>query len=165
MRTDVTVAVALLLLAIGSAPAQQAYKPKDETPAGSRLRRDAATGNLPFEKTYAQLTAAEKARLLAHYERMAPGDEPPYPKYGMKGLLRTLDRLREHAHLEGSFDAGVVVGPDGRAIEVRIYASPTSELTQLFSDHLVVEQYKPALCQGQPCTQEFPFQVALKPRH
>ncbi|WEF32026.1 hypothetical protein [Pseudoduganella chitinolytica] len=164
MRTDVTVAVALLLLVIGSAPAQQAYKLKEEAPTGSHLRRDAAAGYLPFDKTYEQLTAAEKARLLAHYEHMAPGDEPPYPKHGLKRLIRTVGQLQGRAHLQGKFDAGVVVGPDGKAIEVRIYESATPEMTQLLSNLLVVEQYKPALCRGRPCTQEFPFRIALKYR-
>ncbi|WP_147955668.1 hypothetical protein [Massilia sp. YMA4] len=162
MRTYLTVAVALLLLAIGSAPAQQAYKLKDDAPTGSHLRRDAATGFLPFEKTYAELTEAEKARLRAHYERMGPDDEPPYPKHGLKRLFRTVGQLQGRTHLEGKFDAGVIVGPDGKAIEVRIYESATPEMTQLLSNLLVVEQYKPALCHGQPCTQEFPFRIALK---
>ncbi len=166
MRILSAAAVLLALLAAGSVPAQSAstppvFKLKGDEPTGSHLKRNAAIGTLPFDKTYAQLTDEQKARIRASYESMGPDDEPPYPKRGPKRLYQAVSEIQRKVHIEGDFDAGVIVGPDGKAQEVRIYQSASPEMTQFLANLLVVEDYKPALCQGKPCTQEYPFRVKL----
>lgn len=169
MRIPSTAAVALALLAAGSVIAQSAptppFKLKGDEPTGSHLKRNAATGNLPFDKTYAQLTDEQKAMVRASYESMGPGDEPPYPKRGPKRLVQAVGEIQRKVHIEGEFDAGVMVGPDGKAQEVRIYKSASPEMTKFLGNLLVVEDYKPALCQGKPCMQEYPFRVRLNYEH
>ena len=170
MRIFPTAAVALALLVAGSVIAQSGstppvFKLKGDEPTGSHLKRNAATGRLPFDKTYAQLTDEQKAMVRASYESMGPDDEPPYPKRGPKRLFQAVGEIQRKIHIEGEFDAGVVVGPDGKAQEVRIYQSASPEMTQFLGNLLVIEDYKPALCQGRPCTQEFPFRVKLNYEH
>ncbi len=170
MRIPSTAAVVLALLAAGSVIAQSAptppvFKLKGDEPTGSHLKRNAATGTLPFDKPYEQLTDEQKARIRASYESMGPGDEPPYPKRGPKRLVQAVGEIQRKVHIEGEFDAGVMVGPDGKAQEVRIYKSASPEMTQILGNLLVVEDYKPALCQGKPCLQEYPFRIKLHYEH
>lgn len=149
------------LVAQSQVPAPQ-YKMKADERTGSHLRRDAARGSIPFDKTYAQLTDEQKAIVRAPYESMAPDDEPPFPKYGLKRVYEAIVQIRRRVHIEGQFDAGVMVGPDGKASEVRVYKSPDPEVTKIFANLLVLQEYKPPLCHGVPCSQEYAFRVDLQ---
>ncbi|GGY91207.1 hypothetical protein ACFFTM_25360 [Pseudoduganella plicata] len=167
MRKQTLSAGAIALFMCGSLVAQSRlpapqYKLKAEERTGSHLRRDAARGRIPFDKTYAELTDEQKAIVRAPYESMAADDEPPFPKHGLKRVYETIVQIRRRVHMEGIFDAGVMVGPDGKASEVRVYRSPDPEVTKLFANLLVLQEYKPPLCHGVPCTQEYAFKVDLQ---
>jgi len=149
------------LVAQSQVPAPQ-YKLKAEERTGSHLRRDGAIGSIPFDKTYAQLSDEQKALVRAPYESMAPDDEPPFPRHGLKRVYEAIAQIRRRVHMEGIFDAGVMVGPDGKASEVRVYKSPDEEVTRILANLLVLQEYKPPLCHGVPCSQEYAFKVNLR---
>lgn len=167
MRRQTLSAGAIALFMCGSLVAQSQlpapqYKLKAAERTGSHLRHDAALGSIPFDKTYAQLTAEQKAIVRAPYESLAPDDEPPFPKHGLKRVYEAIVQIRRRVHMEGIFDAGVMVGPDGKATEVRVYRSPDAEVTRIFANLLVLQEYKPPLCHGVPCSQEYAFEVNLR---
>lgn len=149
------------LVAQSQLPAPQ-YKLKAEERTGSHLRRDGAVGRIPFDKTYAQLTDEQKAIVRAPYESMAPDDEPPFPRHGLRRVYEAIAQIRRQVHMAGIFDAGVMVGPDGKASEVRVYRSPDPEVTQILANLLVLQDYKPPLCRGVPCSREYAFNVDLR---
>ncbi|MBB3222326.1 energy transducer TonB [Pseudoduganella umbonata] len=144
----------------------QDYRMKaDEAPTGSLLRRESGRLHVPPDKTYAELPEADKARLRSLYEHMAADDEPPFPARGYRPLMRAMSTVQEQLQVEGTVDMGVIVGPDGRASEVKVYGSSDPQLTTVIASVLVLEKYKPALCRGTPCTQEFPFRMNFTLRH
>jgi hypothetical protein len=151
------------LLALSTCLAQAAdYAMKEpEARTGTMLRRDIARVSIPFDKTYAELSDADKGRLRGLYERMAEDDEPPFPLRGYGTLMRAMAAVQRKLRVEGMVDMGVVVGPDGRASEVKVYGSPDPQLTTIVANVLMLEKYKPALCRGLPCTQEFPFRTSF----
>ncbi|HEY1147217.1 MAG TPA: energy transducer TonB [Pseudoduganella sp.] len=154
--------LAALLLTLSLATAAQAdeYHLKTaEARTGTLIKRDAAIGTLPFDKAYADLSAEDKARFRAIYESMAEDDEPPYPLHGFKSLYRKIEVLNRKLDARGMLDLALLVGPDGLAQTVTVYKSPDDELTRSVSYLLMQEKFKPALCHGQPCAQEFPFRV------
>lgn len=136
------------------------YTLKESEPrTGSSIKRNFSSSSIPYNKAYADLSDAEKAMLRAHYENMAPDDEPPFPLRGYKTLFRALHAVQERLAVPGVIDLGVMVDEQGKGTSVKVYASPDPELTRMVASLLLAERYKPALCHGQPCSQEFPFKV------
>ena len=158
MRTATFVGAVLALSACAT-HAQQYRMKEDEPRTGTLLKRDIARATIPYDMSYADLPDAVKARLRAMYAEMGPEDEPPFPATGYGHLMRTLAEVRRKVRIEGIFDLGVMVGPDGRATEIKVYRSPDPKLATVVANVLVLEKYKAALCGGTPCTQEFPFVV------
>jgi hypothetical protein len=159
--------VAGLLLALSTCLAHaQDYRIKEDEPRiGTSIKRDAARLSMPGDKTYSELSDADKARLRAMYEDMGPDDEPPFPARGYGSLMRSMAAVHRKLHVEGMVDMGVIVGADGRASQVKVYSSPDPKLTTVVANVLMLEKYKPALCRGAPCAQEFPFRSTFTLTH
>jgi hypothetical protein len=144
----------------------QEYRMKEsDARTGTLLKRDAARVTLPPDKTYPELSEADKARLRSLYEQMGPEDEPPFPARGYGPLMRAMSTVQRKLHIEGMVDIGVIVGLDGRASQVKVYGSPDPQLTTVVANVLMLEKYKPALCRGTPCVQEFPFKANFTLTH
>jgi hypothetical protein len=147
-------------------PPSTEYRMKsDDSRTGTRLKHDIATSTIPFEKTWAQLSEAERNSVRSAYVSMGPNDEPPYPARGYARLSRVMAEVQSKLYLEGMLDIGVMVGSDGRATEVKVYGSPDERLTRIAAAALMSEKYKPAQCNGAPCAQEFPFQFQFTLTH
>ena len=57
----------------------------------------------------------------------------------------------------------VTVGPDGRAIKVEDFGSvENTDMTEVTQKALLSTKYKPAVCNGSPCTMQFRFTQKLK---
>ncbi|QBE63827.1 hypothetical protein [Pseudoduganella lutea] len=148
---------ALLALSTGLAHGQEYTMKAEEAQTGSHLKRNTTRLHFPPDKTYAELPEADKARMRAMYEAMGPNDEPPYPLRGYGKLLRSISTAGGALQVEGVIEMGVIVGTDGRANEVKVYRSPDARTTTAMASVLMLEKYKPAVCDGKPCVQEFPF--------
>ena len=122
---------------------------------GSMVPKDLVTGPVPFDSTYAALTSDQRAVLFNDYENLAAGDEPPFPRYGIRHVIQPLIPFIEMYNPIGPLTASVEVDSKGRASAVTMYRSPDPEITRLVSAALTFEQYKPASCQGQPCRMQF----------
>jgi hypothetical protein len=155
----------LLALSNCVAHAQQYRMKEDDPRTGTLLKRENTRLSLPPDKTYAELSEADKARLRGLYDNMAPDDEPPFPARGYRSLMRAMSAVQERLQIAGNVDMGVIVGADGRASEVKVYGSSDPQLTTVIANVLVLEKYKPALCRGTPCIQEFPFRMQFTLRH
>ncbi|GGY88963.1 hypothetical protein ACFFTM_14710 [Pseudoduganella plicata] len=155
-----TAALAALLLAAGSASAAGAkteaiYKFKDAPRTGSHVARNVAFSAVPFDKRYADLSAAQRDVVRGAYERLGENDEPPFPAYGLNPIFRLLARLDRSLIKAGLLRAAVTVGPDGKPVSVRVLDAPNEFLTGFVGNALLLQDYKPAICAGQPCGQEF----------
>lgn len=130
------------------------------------LGRDGARLGVPYDKSYAELSAGDKARLRAQYERMDPRDEPPFPAHGYASVIRSVTTALHELRIEGLVDIGVIVDADGRASQVKVYSSPDPRLSTVVANALMLANYKPALCRGAPCARELPFRARFTvPRH
>ena len=152
-----TLVLGLACLGAGAQEKQEYRLTRDIPLTGSRLLATGAKGTVPFDKPYAELTPAQQAGLKAVYESMGDGDEPPYPLHGTRHLWRSLidagDRYGEHGPLSIIVD----VAADGTATQVAVMKTPGKRLATHMSLVLLKERYKPALCAGTPCAQQFRF--------
>jgi hypothetical protein len=144
-------------------PAQLGIK-EDSPQTGSMIRKDVAWSNkLPLNRTYAELTTEQRNSLNAFYESVAPGDEPPYPLEGLKPIVAAILKGQERYLARGELQLLVTVGPDGKGKNVTAYGKVDNpDMAKFASSVLLLTKFKPAICNGTPCTMQFPFQLKLK---
>ncbi|MBC7995838.1 MAG: hypothetical protein H7Z15_21620 [Rhizobacter sp.] len=156
------VMVVSLLLAAQPSHAQSekpSYGIRDpDPPTGSGIRREVVKGAvLPINKRYAELTAEEKATLNRYYERVDPGDEPPFPAEGLRPIYEAMRKGQNKLGVTGELILLATVAVDGEVIEVKSLGSPSEEMTKFAASVLFFTKFQPAVCGGKPCQMQFPF--------
>jgi hypothetical protein len=63
---------------------------------------------------------------------------------------------------DGHVQIAVTVSPAGKALSVKLIKHPDLETAKFVAYLLVNTTYKPAVCGGQPCQMDFPFDVNLR---
>ena len=53
----------------------------------------------------------------------------------------------------------VEIDSQGKPVSVSVYQSPDPKMTQVVGTILMLQSYKPALCNGEPCSMQFPFRI------
>lgn len=138
---------------------------REEAAIGSRIKRDAAIGPIPLDKPYRDLTPAQQRIVKQPYENMKEDDEPPFPEKGLAELYMTMSKVHGKVHANGMVDIEVVVDAEGKPQNVLVYNSPDEKVSQIMAMALMATRYKPALCGGRPCQQNFLFRARLTPGH
>jgi hypothetical protein len=126
-----------------------------DTLVGSMIPQDIIRAAVPFDGRYEELNAEQKAALARDYQDLPAGDEPPFPMYGLRHMVRPLVRFADTWEPVGPLVASVMVDAQGNTGDVTIYHSPDQQLTQLVVGVLSHEKYKPAVCSGEPCAMAY----------
>ena len=142
------------------------YSLRQEAPStGSNLRREIAGGSVvPVDKKYSELTREEQLLVKSQYDQMGPSDEPPFPLNGLAPIYKAIATGQNKFLATGNLVLFVSINEKGDATSVSVLSSPDPEMTRFAASVLLVEKYKPALCNGAPCAMQFPFRIALKTR-
>lgn len=136
------------------------------TSTGTMLKRELRwRSNIPLNKTYDQLTPEQKAEFRSLYAAIGENDEPPFPVQGIKPIFNNIKKGQNVMQARGELNLAVTVGADGNAIKVQdlggVGGVNAREMTQYVQSVFMMAKFKPALCQGTPCTMEFPFKLKL----
>jgi hypothetical protein len=123
----------------------------------SRIPRAQANSPVPTNKSWTELTPEQQEVIRRLYKALAPGDEPPYPLKGPAKLYAELAHAVGRQQARGELLLYVLVGADGKAISVSVAGKPDPETMRVAAAAVVLEQYKPALCDGKPCEMLYPF--------
>jgi hypothetical protein len=136
---------------------------KEDTPrTGSLLRRDEVHSTvLPVNRTYEQLTPEQRAAVSSWYEKVAPGDEPPFPLNGLGPMFDAIRKGQEILLVSGKLYLVATVEPNGRVSTVKAYGSPSPEMTKFAAKVLILTKFKPAVCGGRPCRMDFPIKYSF----
>lgn len=140
------------------------YGIKEAEPrTGSRIRK-AVVGptSIPVNLSYDQLSPETQARFKQNYEEMAEGDEPPFPRGGLKEVLEPIHKAQSKLLVRGDLFLTAKVDASGVAQSVTAIGSPSPEMTKVASHVLMLTKFKPAMCSGQPCSMEFPLRMRFK---
>lgn len=130
---------------------------EDEPALGTRIKRTVVSGsNLPFDLRYDQLSPDQRQYFHSLYERVADGDEPPYPLNGLKDIYGPLSAAQRKLLVEGDLDITATVGSDGAVQRVSVHKAPSKAMGDFASKMLMATPFKPARCSGQPCRMDFP---------
>ncbi len=130
---------------------------------GSNLPQVILHSSAPVSGRYAELTAADQAAVANDYESLAAGDEPPYPLYGVRHLLNPVIRFAEVRAPIGPMLATVMIDSQGKPGQIKVYRSPDAVMTKLVVSQLAQEEYKPAVCHGQPCAMPYVLRLNFVP--
>ena len=146
-----------------TAVAPTRYYNESTQSTGTILKKDIRwESKIPLNKTYGELTPEQKAELHKMYETLKPGDEPPFPAEGIKPIFSAVKKAQRVLKARGQLDMKVTVGPDGKAIKVEDFGTVrTGQMTEITQQVLLLTPYKPAICNGQPCTMQFRFTQKL----
>jgi len=154
--------------AAAAAAAEQRYQLKAEDKNMFGFTYGSREGNaeyvVPFDKAYAQLTAAQQARLKSAYVEMGDMDEPPFPVAGLGAIYEPITAGQQRLHASGQFRADVEVNELGEPIAIAVYRSPSKSVTRFVSNVVMLTKFKPALCSGKPCKMGFPVRITFAMR-
>lgn len=150
--------------AVAAAAPQDVAKPghyamPGEVPTGSKLRENRAEGFLPLDSSWGELTVGQQNLVRSFYPALEPGDEPPYPVGGNRNIYKVVIKARDaFKDVKGSLRLYVLVGKDGKARTVTAIGAPHPEVTRYASLAVMAQQYKPAMCRGEPCEMIYPLE-------
>jgi len=143
-------------------PAQ--YSIKEDYSGMSLFRRSIATGRIPFDKRYSELTPEQQQILKARYEGMGETDEPPFPLEGLRPIYKALADAQQKLGVWGDLVLFVDVDSQGQPTSASVMQSPDPEMARFAATILMLQRYKAALCKGVPCKMQFPVSVQFKLR-
>lgn len=161
--TAATAALISPLSATAQAPPPE-YEIKFDRPrTGSLIRLHAVrTTGLPINLTYQQLSPEQRAAVHSWYENIAPRDEPPFPAEGTKPIHDAIRQGQAKLLVTGELFLIATVEPTGEVSAVTAIGSPSPEMTKFAATILMLTQFKPAVCAGQPCRMDFPLRYEFR---
>lgn len=129
---------------------------------GEDARSEEVRGsNVPYNKSYQQLSPGQKLLVRDDYPLMDDADEPPYPEHGTQGLMEQVRHKQGTRLATGVAVIYVTVNPDGTAKSALVARTPKQTLTDDIKAILLKEKYKPGLCAGRPCEMVYPFRMSF----
>ncbi|WP_293932207.1 energy transducer TonB [Iodobacter sp.] len=129
---------------------------------GSNIKKTRLWNGLPLNKRYHELSDDEKASLNRAYEKINLGDEPPYPQDGLRQIVEAVDQIAKKLHPTGKLQLLVDIDEQGKANNVSVLTSPNPQLAELVASVLLLSPFKPAICSGQPCKMQYPFNLVFE---
>lgn len=125
-------------------------------------QRGNAETDIPFDKPWGQLTAAEQNLFKARYEGLGDRDEPPFPMNGLRSLFGPIVQGQQKMLVTGQFQADAEIDKEGKVASVVVLHTPDEQVTKVIANILLLTKFKPALCEGQPCAMPFPVNLSFK---
>ncbi|MCR5864088.1 hypothetical protein [Aquincola sp. J276] len=116
---------------------------------------------VPLNRTYEQLSPAEKALIRAWYDDMPAADEPPFPRAGLYPVMEAVRKGQQRVLAEGDLFLVATVNGSGGVDEVKAYGKADPVLVDFVSRVVMHTPFKPALCAGIPCRMDFPLNFLL----
>lgn len=160
-RLLVTVLTLCTTVASALAQTRPEYTIREDAPRTGSLIRKAAVGPaaVPVNLPYEQMTAEDRAKFNENYEQIPAGDEPPFPRHGLREVFDPIRKAQGRLLVRGDLFLVATIDPSGEAVEVTVIGSPSPEMTRFAAEILLLTKYKPAMCGGKPCTMQFPLRM------
>jgi hypothetical protein len=153
----------LVHAATAQVPAPQYSIKEDQPRTGSHIRKDSVKGfSIPINLSYEQLSAEHKRRVHALYENIADGDEPPFPLAGLVAIYDPLRRAQGRLGDTGELSVVATIDRTGKVQAVKVLKTTSPAMTNFAAQLLMLTQFKPAKCAGEPCVMDFPVSLSMR---
>lgn len=117
---------------------------------------------VPLNLRWEQLSDEQKAVVRGWYVDMPAGDEPPYPRAGLRPVIEAVWRGQRRMLETGDLLVVATVDGRGEVQEVQAFGTPNKALIDYISRVVIQTRFKPAVCGGTPCRMDFPLKVQLQ---
>ncbi|TFW29597.1 hypothetical protein [Massilia horti] len=119
------------------------------------------TDYVPPRASWEMLTPGQQAFIKGAYPALEDGDEPPYPVNGHGELISSIAKMRNEMYPDarGRLLVYVVVGKDGKPKSFTSMRSPDLNLSHHVARLAAAQQFKPAVCHGEPCEMIYPISL------
>jgi len=159
-------AALLAVLAIQPCLADKTYGIReDQPPVGSSIRRNVVSWYIPLDRRWDEMTEEQKKSVKDLYEKMEPGDEPPFPADGMGPVMELVRKGQAKLLINEDVNMVATVGTAGDVLTVKAMGSPDPDMTRFLAAILYRTKFKPAVCGGRSCQMDFPFHFAFRTRY
>lgn len=138
------------------------YMEKDLRVSRMKAHQSLWNDGIPFDKAYAQLSAAQQQAVREQYGLLHETDEPPFPLNGLAGLTAKVNRLMALEIPSGITTVKARVDAQGKADSVVVLRSPSPEFGQAIALILMEEKFKPGLCQGVACAMVYKYSLRVE---
>ena len=141
------------------------FRGADYVATGSHVVRHLTwSSKLPFDKSYAELTASQQAYIRDQYTGLSPEEVPPFPVDGLRAIFRIVDKSADQ--LVGRPEIGPLVAvakvdESGAALSVSVFKTPSAAATAAISYALMNTEFKPARRSGTPVAMDYLLSVEL----
>ena len=155
-------AVLLMLLAFGQQVFAKEYYLYGDQREGTRFKYKIYSSKVSLQKSFAQLPEEEQQIVRAAYSDLVAEDTPPFPKNGLKSLLKPY--IEKFKWYGGDFKVGTLfalVNKDGNVTELRAQEGVNPEVVRYMTRIFKATEFDPGLCAGAPC--DMHFQLEFKP--
>ncbi len=136
---------------------QVMYNLYGTAPLGTKMRPVEAKSPIPFNKKYSQLSQRQQNIFRSYFEGLKANDIPPFPENGLQEIYKPLVEGHKRVGGGGELLVFTEINEGGGVNKVIVYKSPSKELADLATTIMFNTKFKPASCDGEPCTMEFPF--------
>lgn len=127
-------------------------------PTGTHIVKYPVVSYLPVDASWASLTPAQKNAMRRNYPALEAGDEPPFPAKGERIMFEHIHRYNTALGVvEGNLAMHVLVGKDGKPRQVSSGGELNHEMVNALTLLVMLQDFKPAVCQGQPCEMVYPI--------
>ncbi len=141
---------------------KKAYFLYGDARPGTKFKQKLFKSDVPFDKSYEELSDGLKSRVKAAYGGLKDSEHPPFPKKGTKVIYEPLYKANLDLRKEGDVLAIAMVDATGKVENVTIYKAPTKNIATMLSYIISNTEFDPATCDGKPCKMEYLFENKIE---
>ncbi len=165
MKTlNLVIVAAALLLTFSSSHASlgltQHYL-KGEPATGTRIKPVEASSNIPFNKSYEELSKQHQDLVKAKFNNLGIDDVPPFPSKGLKSVYKPVINAHKKFSTTGDLRIVVDVASNGVVNKVAVQDSDNDALNNYLERKLSRVAFEPARCNGVKCDMQFPIEISF----
>lgn len=168
MHRSISLSRVLLTLVVFALSACGGPAPLHSLPRPDQFARATSPGavttkeGVPLNLRWDQLSDAQRAVVRSWYVDIPPGDEPPYPRDGLRPVIDAVWQGQHRMRDTGDLMVVATVNGRGETEEVKAFGTTDKALVDYISRVVMKTRFKPAVCGGAPCRMDFPLNLRMK---
>lgn len=160
----IIIGVLAFLVLSSTAHASKTYRLMGNPVLGSKMKPVEVVSPIPLNKPYSKMKQEHQAIFRANYSVLKDTEQPPFPKKGLRAIYKPMIKGRVNIEQGGTLFLVAMISENGKVETVTVYETPSEYITKLANTVLLDTEFEPALCSGEPCKMEFPFEYKMPDR-
>lgn len=161
-KLSIIISSAALLISASNAIAstnKNVYFLKGAPITGSRIATTDAKSNIPFNKSYQELSQQQRQQVNAKFNNLGINDTPPFPKKGLSAVYKPLIKANKAFGLNQKISINATISRNGLVDKVDVLNNSDAEFTDYLQQALRNIKFEPAKCGATTCEMTFPINI------